>query len=88
MKQAESEQIVMALRDLGRPVEYLLAPDEGHGFAGEENRLAMMAVIERFLARHIGGRYQEGMAPEITAKVAALTVDPKTVRLHPRELTK
>jgi len=30
---AESEQIVVALRDRGFPVEYLLIPDEGHGFA-------------------------------------------------------
>ncbi len=28
----EAEQIVVALRDRGFPVEYLLAPDEGHGF--------------------------------------------------------
>ena len=29
----ESDQIVIALRDRGFPVEYLVAPDEGHGFA-------------------------------------------------------
>jgi dipeptidyl aminopeptidase/acylaminoacyl peptidase len=28
----ESDQIVVALRDRGFPVEYLVAPDEGHGF--------------------------------------------------------
>ena len=50
VKQVESDQIVAALRDAGRPVEYLVAPDEGHGFAGQENRLAMYAAIERFLA--------------------------------------
>ena len=75
VKKAESEQIVVALRDLERPVEYLLAPDEGHGFAGRENRLAMFAEIERFLARHLDGRFQEDMTPDVAERLAALRVD-------------
>ena len=75
VKKAESDQIVVALRDLDRPVQYLLAPDEGHGFAGRENRLAMFAAIERFLARHLDGRYQRETAPEISAKLRDLRVD-------------
>ncbi|MDE0349620.1 MAG: S9 family peptidase, partial [Gammaproteobacteria bacterium] len=75
VKKAESEQIVVALRDLERPVEYLLAPDEGHGFAGRENRLAMFADIERFLARRLDGRFQEDMTPEVAERLAALRVD-------------
>src|SRR5262249_42306101 len=39
VKQAESEQIVEAVRKAGKPVEYLLFEDEGHGFARPENRL-------------------------------------------------
>src|SRR5688572_32496146 len=31
VKKAESDQIVVALRERGFPVEYLVAPDEGHG---------------------------------------------------------
>ena len=83
VKKAESDQIVVALRDLNRPVEYLVAPDEGHGFAGKENRMAMFAAIEQFLDVHLGGRAQEQMAPEIRAKLQALTVDPKTVTVQP-----
>jgi dipeptidyl aminopeptidase/acylaminoacyl peptidase len=79
VKQPESDQIVIAVRDLGRPVEYLVAPDEGHGFAGRENRIAMFAGIERFLARHLGGRYQADMPPDIEQKLAAITVDPMKV---------
>ncbi len=79
VKKAEADQIVIALRDLGRPVEYVVAPDEGHGFAGRENRLAMYARIEEFLAKHLGGRYQESMEPTIREKLASLTVDPKAV---------
>jgi dipeptidyl aminopeptidase/acylaminoacyl peptidase len=59
VKQAESEQIVAALREAGIDHEYLLFPDEGHGFAKPENRLRFYAAAERFLARHLGGRVEE-----------------------------
>jgi dipeptidyl aminopeptidase/acylaminoacyl peptidase len=58
VKQAESEQIVAALREKGIPHEYLLFPDEGHGFAKPENRLRFYAAAERFLATHLGGRHE------------------------------
>ncbi|MCY3817787.1 MAG: S9 family peptidase [Gammaproteobacteria bacterium] len=75
VKEAESEQIVVALRDLKRPVRYLLAPDEGHGFRGRENRLAMFAEIERFLAEHLDGRLQDDLAPEVAERLADLRID-------------
>ena len=53
VKQAESEQIVAALRARGKPVEYLLYPDEGHGFAKPANRLDFYAKAEIFLAKHL-----------------------------------
>ncbi|MEQ1918957.1 MAG: S9 family peptidase, partial [Elusimicrobiota bacterium] len=53
VKQAESEQIVDALRAKGKPVEYLLYPDEGHGFAKPGNRLDFYAKAEAFLAKHL-----------------------------------
>jgi dipeptidyl aminopeptidase/acylaminoacyl peptidase len=56
VKQAESEQIVAALKAKGIDHEYMLFPDEGHGFARPENRLKFYATAERFLARHLGGR--------------------------------
>jgi dipeptidyl aminopeptidase/acylaminoacyl peptidase len=59
VKQAESEQIVAALRHAGVEHEYLLFPDEGHGLAKPENRLRFFAAAERFLARHLGGRAEE-----------------------------
>ena len=42
VKQAESEQIVAALREHGIDYEYMLFPDEGHGFAKPENRLPLL----------------------------------------------
>jgi dipeptidyl aminopeptidase/acylaminoacyl peptidase len=59
VKQAESEQIVAALEAAGIDHEYMLFPDEGHGFAKPENRLKFYAAAERFLARHLGGRFEE-----------------------------
>ena len=81
VKKVESDQIVIALRDRGFPVEYLVAPDEGHGFARPVNNMAMFAAIERFFAKHLGGRYQESMKPEVAARLKEITVDPKTVTL-------
>lgn len=79
VKKRESDQIVVALRDLGRQVEYMVAPDEGHGFAGKENRLAVYTAMERFFAKHLGGRYQESMPDYLKKKLEALTVDIKSV---------
>jgi dipeptidyl aminopeptidase/acylaminoacyl peptidase len=59
VKQAESEQIVAALTEAGIDHEYLLFPDEGHGFAKPENRIKFYTAAERFLARYLGGRYEE-----------------------------
>ncbi len=58
VKQAESDQIVSAMKAKRLPVSYVLFPDEGHGFARPENRLAFFAVAETFLAQHLGGVYQ------------------------------
>jgi len=80
----EAEQIVIALRDRGFPVEYLLAPDEGHGFARPVNNLAMFIAAENFLVKHLGGRAQEGGSAEATKRLAEITVDPKTVVLSKR----
>ena len=81
VNRAESEQIVIALRDRGFPVEYILAPDEGHGFARPINNLVLFTAAERFLAKHLGGRYQQSMTPAIAERMAVLSVDPKKVVL-------
>jgi dipeptidyl aminopeptidase/acylaminoacyl peptidase len=65
VKQAEAEQIVAAVKKAHKPVEYMLFPDEGHGFARPENRLKFFAAAEQFLAKHLpGGRSEmERTAP-------------------------
>lgn len=43
-----------ALTDAGRPPEWFVAPDEGHGFFGTKNMSAFYQRLETFLARHLG----------------------------------
>jgi dipeptidyl aminopeptidase/acylaminoacyl peptidase len=56
VKQAESDQIVQAVRKSGKPVQYLLFPDEGHDLARPENEMKCRAAEEAFLAKYLGGR--------------------------------
>ena len=81
VNRAEAEQIVIAMRDRGLPVEYMLAPDEGHGYARPVNNMAMFMAAEKFFAGKLDGRYQEGGSPEVVARLKELMVDPTTVVL-------
>lgn len=77
----ESEQIVAALHERDSAVEYLLAPDEGHGFVTPVNNLAAFAAAEAFLAEHLGTRHQPSMTAEVAERLDRLTVDPATVEV-------
>ncbi len=52
VNQAESDQMVQAVRERNIPVTYLLYPDEAHGFFA----LSFFPVMESFLAQCLGGR--------------------------------
>jgi len=56
VKPSESEQIVAAMQARGIPVTYVYYADEGHGFGRLANRRSFTAVVEAFLATHLGGR--------------------------------
>ncbi len=58
VNKAESDQIVAAMRKNNKPVEYFVFPDEGHGFARPENKMAFNAAAEEFLAKYLGGKYE------------------------------
>ena len=75
----ESDQIVAAVRDNGKPVKYLVAPDEGHGFARPINTLAYVTAMEDFFAQYLGGRSQKQVPADVAAKLKDITVDPQTV---------
>ncbi len=51
--QVESDEIVAAVRANGVPVEYVLFPDEGHGFRKKENQLVGYRQIRDFLDTHL-----------------------------------
>lgn len=87
VKQQESDQIVATLRDQGHPVEYLVAPDEGHGFNNEDNELALSTAMERFLGRHLGGRYQTSATDRVRQRLREITVDPDSVTMPDTTVT-
>jgi dipeptidyl aminopeptidase/acylaminoacyl peptidase len=51
-----SDSIVAAARGNGVDVEYIVFDDEGHAIRKAANRLTFARAMERFLARHLGGR--------------------------------
>jgi dipeptidyl aminopeptidase/acylaminoacyl peptidase len=53
--QVESDELVAAVRKNGVPVEYLLFPDEGHGFLKRENRINASEAYVKFLNKHLKG---------------------------------
>lgn len=56
VNKAESDQIVEALKKRGVKVEYMVKENEGHGFGNEENQFDFYGAMEKFLAKHLGGR--------------------------------
>ncbi len=52
--QVESDELVEAVRANGVPVEYVLFPDEGHGFRNRVNRIEASERYAAFLAGHLG----------------------------------
>jgi dipeptidyl aminopeptidase/acylaminoacyl peptidase len=64
VKQAEADQIAFTMHKKGIPVEYVLYPDEGHGFARPENRIDFNGRVELFLQKHLGGRSEQFVQPE------------------------
>jgi dipeptidyl aminopeptidase/acylaminoacyl peptidase len=53
VNQAESDQIVEALKKRGISVEYILKENEGHGFHNQENRFEFYGRMEAFFALHL-----------------------------------
>ncbi|HEV3048695.1 MAG TPA: S9 family peptidase, partial [Longimicrobium sp.] len=51
--QTESDQVVAAVRANGVPVEYVVFPDEGHGFVKKENQETAARTILAFLERYV-----------------------------------
>jgi dipeptidyl aminopeptidase/acylaminoacyl peptidase len=51
--QVESDELVAAVRANDVPVDYVLFPDEGHGFLRRENNITASEAYVRFLDTHL-----------------------------------
>ncbi|OYX03220.1 MAG: S9 family peptidase [Caulobacter vibrioides] len=49
----ESDELVAAVKANGTPVEYVVLPDEGHGFRKRENRIKAQEAYLKFLDRYV-----------------------------------
>jgi dipeptidyl aminopeptidase/acylaminoacyl peptidase len=49
---SESDRIVVALRERGIPVEYMVAPGEGHSIDRRETKIELFTRVARFLDEH------------------------------------
>jgi len=59
VNKGESDQMVEALKKRGIEVPYMVKDNEGHGFHNEENRFDFYRAMEKFLAKHLGGRAEK-----------------------------
>ncbi|MBC7898113.1 MAG: S9 family peptidase, partial [Cytophagaceae bacterium] len=66
--QVESDEIVAAAKKNGVPVEYVVFPDEGHGFVKKENEIRGYSGILAFLDQHLKG--QRPLAADSVASIA------------------
>jgi dipeptidyl aminopeptidase/acylaminoacyl peptidase len=57
---AESDDIVAAVKQNGVAVEYIVFPDEGHGFSKKKNQIEGYGAMLRFLDKYLKGA---GAAP-------------------------
>jgi dipeptidyl aminopeptidase/acylaminoacyl peptidase len=55
---SQSEQMVAAMRNANKPVEYVVYEDEGHRQWRPETKFHFYAKVEEFLARYLGGRFE------------------------------
>lgn len=79
VKKAEADQIYNAMVDKKIPVEYVLFPDEGHGFAKAANSMGANAIIEGFLKTHLGGAL-EPMDKQVKASSAQFITEPQKIK--------
>jgi dipeptidyl aminopeptidase/acylaminoacyl peptidase len=68
---SHARRMVAALQRNAKPVDYLLAPNEGHGFSQPESEMAVYRAIEVFLHTHLGGKLGPEPTEAISRKLAA-----------------
>jgi dipeptidyl aminopeptidase/acylaminoacyl peptidase len=71
----ESDEIVAAAKKNGVPVEYVVFPDEGHGFVKKENEIRGYSGIVAFLDKHLKGERPLPADSAASVAVPVTTVD-------------
>lgn len=66
---SHARRMVAALESSGKRADYLLSPDEAHGFSNPESEMAVYRAIEVFLHEHLGGSVGPAPADSITHKL-------------------
>ena len=56
----EAEQVVDSLKKRGVPVEYVLFPDEGHGWRRTPNRIKSAVAVTKWFEKYLKAGAQEG----------------------------
>ena len=51
--QVESDELVAAVRANGVPVDYVVFPNEGHGFTRRDNRITAQDAYLTFLDKYV-----------------------------------
>lgn len=74
--QVESDEMVAAIRANNVPVEYVLFPDEGHGFVKKTNRIRASDSYVKFLDVYLKGKGALIQEPAPAAGAAAEAVTP------------
>ena len=59
--QKESDEIVAGAKRNGTPVEYVLFPDEGHGFIKKENQMKAAETTLKFLDKYLKNTQKSGL---------------------------
>ncbi len=59
--QKESDEIVAGAKKNGTPVEYVLFPDEGHGFVKKENQMKAAEITLKFLDKYLKNPQKPGL---------------------------
>jgi dipeptidyl aminopeptidase/acylaminoacyl peptidase len=71
---SESEQIVAAIAKNRGLVTYVVYTDEGHGFQRPANAIDFGAREEKFLADHLGGRYEPMTSERMPGSTAIVKI--------------
>lgn len=72
VKEAESTQMIEAMRANRIPYTYVVFPDEGHGFHRPANSIRFNTIIETFLATYLGGRFEPSHPAEVEGNTAVV----------------